>query len=97
MPRAEPWSLPTPPPKNEANSFERLPPDSPERWRALLGRKVSIRYALRGDPEHPFSEAVGVISGVSEGEQPTISILDRDGEVKEIMGADVLAGKVYPT
>ena len=96
MLRAEPWSLLTPPPKNAANSFERLPPESPEHWRALLGCKVSIRYALRGDPEHPFSEAIGVISGVSEGEQPMITLLTRDGGVKEISGSDVLAGKVYP-
>src|SRR5688500_15832362 len=93
----EPWSPPTPPPKNAGSSFERLPPDSPERWRALLGRKISIRYALAGDPEHPFSEAIGVISGVSDGEGPTISIMKRDGETVEVRAADVLQGKVFPT
>ena len=96
MLRAEPWSPLTPPPKNAANSFERLPPESPERWRALLGRKISVRYALRGDPDHPFSEAIGVISAVSEGEHPMITVLTRDGGAKEISGLDVLAGKVFP-
>lgn len=75
---------------------ERLPPDPPETWHAFLGRKVTIRYALAGDPEHPFSEAIGVISGVSEGDPPTISILGRDGKTKEIAAASVLQGKVFP-
>ena len=76
--------------------FERLPPESPARWRGLLGRKISIRYALAGDPEHPFSEAIGVISGVSDSDPPTITILARDGERKEIRASDILAGKVFP-
>ncbi len=75
---------------------ERLPPDSPERWHALLGRKISIRYALADDPEHPFSEAIGVISGVSEGDQPTITILGRDARSTEITASSVLQGKVFP-
>jgi hypothetical protein len=95
-PRAAPWSLLTPPPKNAASSFERLPPVSPDRWRALLGRKISIRYALSGDPEHPFSEAIGVISGVSEEEHPNITILSRDGKAIELSSSDVLQGKVFP-
>ena len=75
--------------------FERLPPESPERWRALLGRKISIRYALAGDPGHPFSEAIGVISGVSETDDPMITILGRTGEAVQVRGSDVLAGKVF--
>ena len=76
--------------------FERLPPDVPERWRSLLGRKISIRYALKGDPEHPFSEAIGVISGISESDDPTIAIIDREGKTTEVLGSDVLQGKVFP-
>ena len=91
-----PWSLLTLLPRNAASSFERLPPDSPQRWRALLGRKISIRYALADDPEHPFSEAIGVISGVSEDEQPAITILGRDGKSIEVRSSDVLQGKVFP-
>ena len=97
MPPAARWRAPTPPPKSAANSFEKLPPESPERWRALLGRKISIRYALADDPDHPFSEAIGVISGVSEGGGPTISIMKRDGATVEVRAADVLQGKVFPT
>jgi hypothetical protein len=78
------------------DDVERLPPESPERWRALLGRKISIRYALAGDPGHPFSEAIGVISAVSEGEQPTITIMGRAGQTTDVRASDVLQGKVFP-
>ena len=96
MHRVVPWSLRTLLPRNAASSFERLPPESLERWRALLGRKISIRYALAGDPEHPFSEAIGVVSGVSEAEAPTITIMNRNGETIEVRAGDVLQGKVFP-
>jgi hypothetical protein len=88
------WSRRTLLPRNAASSFERLPPDSPERWRSLLGRKISIRYALAGDAEHPFSESIGVISGVSEGN--LLTIMGRDGKTTEVRASDVLAGKVFP-
>ena len=81
-------------PRNAASSFERLPPETPERWRALLGRKVSIRYALAGDPEHPFSEAIGVISAVTD--DLVVTILNREGKPTEVRASDVLAGKVFP-
>jgi hypothetical protein len=91
-----PWSRRTHLPRNAASSFEQLPPDVPARWRALLGRKISIRYALAGDPQHPFSEAIGVISGVSETDDPVVTILGRDGNTSEVRASDVLAGKVFP-
>ena len=90
------WSLRTLQPRNAASSFERLPPDSPERWRALLGRKISIRYALAGDPQHPFSEAIGVISGVSETDDPVITVLGREGKTIDVRSSEVLQGKVFP-
>jgi hypothetical protein len=75
---------------------ERLPPASPERWRALLGRKITVRYALADDPEHPFSEAIGVISAVSEAEDPTITIIGRQGTTTYVRSSSVLQGKVFP-
>ena len=76
---------------------ERLPPDLPERWPALLGRKISIRYALAGDPGHPFSEAIGVISGVSDQDGVrAITIMKRDGQTVTVGAAQILSGKVYP-
>jgi hypothetical protein len=90
------WRAPTRLPKNAASNPERLPPDPPSGWRALLGRKITIRYALAGDPDHPFSEAIGVISGVSDGDDPTITIMGRDGAMTEVRSSDVLQGKVFP-
>ena len=77
--------------------LEVLPPGSPERWRALLGRKITIRFALAGDAEHPFSEAIGVIAGVSETDDPTVTIIGRDGESTVVASSSVLQGKVFPT
>ena len=79
------------------SAFERLPPPDPAGWHALLGRKISIRYALDGDPQHPFSEAIGVVARVSGGrEDQTIAILGRSGEEKIVRCDRVLAGKVFP-
>ena len=66
-------------------------------WKTLLGRKVSIRYRLHGDPEHPFSEAIGVVmsvAGSDRGEQITI-VTRRGAEI--VLGAeDVIAKKTFP-
>ena len=97
MPPAERWRVRSPPLRSAASSFERLPPPTPERWRALLGRKISIRYALTGDPENPFSEAIGVVSGLGESPQgQTVEVLTRTGALVAIPIRDVLAGKVFP-
>ena len=85
------WRAPSRPPKNAANSFERLPPARPEDWARYLGRKISIRLRLHGDPEHDFSEAIGVISRVSGTD---LSILNKKGETVTVAFTDVIAGKV---
>jgi hypothetical protein len=66
-------------------------------WRELLGKKVSIRYRLHGDPEHPFSEAIGVVMSVDtsdRGEQ--ITIMTRRGAEVVVGTEDVLAQKTFP-
>ncbi len=66
-------------------------------WRALLGRKVSVRYRLR-EAEHPFSEAIGVVAAVgsdASGAQ-MVSILTRSGQTKQIAVADITASKLFP-
>ena len=70
--------------------------DSPP-WKSLLGRKVSVRFRLRGDPDHPFSEAIGVVMAVdpSDGEE-TIKILTRRGDEVVVAASDVLARKTFP-
>lgn len=67
-------------------------------WKPHLRRKVSLRYKLH-DSDHPFSEAIGVVSGVTcddKGDQ-TISILTRSGETRSIPATDILGRrKVFP-
>ena len=72
-------------------------PEPPDDWRALIGRRVSLRYALRGDPDHPFSEAIGVIGSV-EGDGPgaSITLFTKKGERLTLRAADVLAAKAFP-
>jgi hypothetical protein len=67
-------------------------------WRSLLGRKVSVRYKLHDDPDHPHSEAIGVVMAVREDDSGEfVSLLDRKGRITEIAAADVLARKIFPT
>ena len=71
--------------------------EPPDDWRLLIGRRVSVRYALRGDPEHPFSEAVGTVGSVEgEGRRSTITIFTKRGDRIVIRAGDVLAAKVFP-
>ncbi len=66
-------------------------------WRTLLGKKISIRFRLHDDPVHPFSEAVGVVSGVEQSEHASrITILTRQGTTVEVATDDVLALKEFP-
>ncbi len=91
---AGPWRAPSRRPKSAASNSERLPPTSAEHWRALLGRKISIRYRLSETDSHPFSEAVGVVLEVSDDD--VVKIMKRDGQTVTVPAADVLAGKVFP-
>lgn len=71
--------------------------EPPSDWGPLIGRKVSVRFALRGDPEHPFSEAIGMVGSVDgEGAAATVSIFTKRGERIDIRVGDVLAAKVFP-
>jgi hypothetical protein len=73
-------------------------PDPPSDWRPLLGQKVSIRFALTGDPAHPFSEAIGVVGSVDgDGIGASITIFTKRGERVIVRAADVLAAKVFPS
>jgi hypothetical protein len=66
-------------------------------WSGHLGRKVSVRYRLQGDPDHPFSEAVGVVASVAtDGGKEVVTIMNRRGEAVAIPAGDLLAVKVFP-
>ncbi len=71
---------------------------SPETWKGLLGRKVSVRYKLRDDPRHQFSEVVGVVMGIQDSERgELITILNRQAEQVVVASKDVVARKMFPT
>ncbi|MGH2694834.1 MAG: hypothetical protein ACRDJJ_08465 [Actinomycetota bacterium] len=73
-------------------------PEPPADWKPYLGRKISLRFALRGDPEHPFSEAIGVLKSVSEGDSgaQSLQIITRRGDTVTVAASDVLAAKIFP-
>ena len=58
-----------------------------------MGRKVSLRYRLHDDPEHPFSEAIGVVMSVGEDD---LQIVGKRGEVVSIPIGDIEASKLFP-
>jgi hypothetical protein len=70
---------------------------APEVWRRYLGRKVSLRYRLHDDAEHPFSEAIGMVATVraDPGEQTEIDVVNRRGEASTVPLDDVLVAKVF--
>ena len=77
--------------------MKRLEGATQDDWRALLGRKVSIRFRVLNDPEHPLSEAIGVVMAVKSDEtgRPIVSIVNRRGETVEVPIENVLAGKAW--
>jgi hypothetical protein len=70
---------------------------APEVWRRYLGRKVSLRYRLHDDAEHPFSEAIGMVASVrtDPGEQAEIDVVNRRGVASIVPLDDVLVAKVF--
>ncbi len=69
-----------------------------EPWRDHLGRKVSVRFRVHDDPEHPWSEAVGVIQAVFDPgtDDARLSIVSRRGDIREIRVENVVAYKLFP-
>jgi len=57
-----------------------------------LGEKLSILFRIEGDPEHPYSEVVGLLQRVTvdEAGARTLAVCRRDGSVVEVAEADVI-------
>ena len=69
---------------------------APEVWRRYLGRKVSLRYRLHGDAEHPFSEAIGMVASVrDEAGRAEIDVVNRRGVASTVPLHDVMVAKVF--
>ena len=95
------WRAPSPPPKSAAarNSSPPLErgarPSTEDDWRRCLGRRVSLRYRLHDDPEHPFSEALGSVQSVtSDKERVVVTLVDKRGKTFDIALEDIEAAKV---
>ena len=89
------WRVPSRPQRSGPRVSEN--PSDPS-WPSLLGRKVSLRYRLHDDPDHPFSEAIGVVLSVHpSGSDEVVSLMDRKGRTIEIAASDVVARKVFET
>ncbi|MDQ3878510.1 MAG: hypothetical protein M3290_09215 [Actinomycetota bacterium] len=65
-------------------------------WGQYLGRKISIRYLLRDDSSHPFSEAVGVVQAISRDSRGVLQIVTRRRGTIDVAVEDVVALKVFP-
>ncbi|MFN2389613.1 MAG: hypothetical protein ABR575_08440 [Actinomycetota bacterium] len=64
-------------------------------WRRQLGRKVSLRFRVHGDPAHPWSEAVGVVQTVDgDGTDARLTVVTRRGEARVVAVRDVVACKL---
>lgn len=64
-----------------------------------LGEKLSILFRIAGDPQHPFSEVVGVLQRVEElpGGGRVLHVCRRTGAVVTVAEADVVRMKFIPT
>jgi hypothetical protein len=70
---------------------------TPLDWTQRLGRKVSVRFRIHDDAEHPFSEAIGVVSSVTkEDGTEIVTIVDRRGGITKVPAPDLLASKLFP-
>jgi hypothetical protein len=76
--------------------YLRLEGLGPDDWRSLLGRKVSVRYAIYDDPEHRVTEAIGMVSAVGDEPGTTISLVNRRGETTTFALKHLVAGKAFP-
>jgi hypothetical protein len=56
-----------------------------------------MRLRLRGDPQHPFTEAIGVVQAVRSDAlgAEVVVVVDRRGDQREVRLGDVLAAKIF--
>jgi hypothetical protein len=80
-----------------ASSDPFLPQDDADLTRRL-GEKLSILFRIEGDPDHPYSEVVGLLQRVAGNEAGarTLAVCRRDGSVVEVAEADVIRLKFIP-
>jgi hypothetical protein len=70
---------------------------SERRLESRLGERLSILYRITGDPEHPYSEVVGVLQRVAAGDGGRVlHICRRDASVVAVAETDVVRMKFLP-
>lgn len=64
-----------------------------------LGEKLSILYKIEGDPEHPFSEVVGLLQRVETAPDGgrILHVCRRNGVLVAVAEVDVIRMKFIPT
>ena len=74
-----------------------LPQGDPD-FKRRLGEKLSILFRIEGDPDHPYSEVVGLLQrvAVDQAGARTLAVCRRDGSVVEVAEADVIRMKFIP-
>ena len=86
-----PWRVHSLRPRSVAGT-----PDPEKGWPNALGRKVSVRLRLHGDPNHSHTEALGVVRSVREAEGGfDIELVTRSGRDVSFTSADVTHVKVF--
>jgi hypothetical protein len=51
---------------------------------------------VHDDPEHPFSEAIGVVQSVDVSDDTKISVVNKRGSVTVVRLTDIEAAKAFP-
>ena len=84
--------------RSEAASSDPAQPQGDPDFQRRLGEKLSILFRIEGDPDHPYSEVVGLLQrvAVNEAGARTLAVCRRDGSVVEVAEADVIRLKFIP-
>jgi hypothetical protein len=81
-----------------AASSDPAQPQGDPNLKGRLGEKISILFRIEGDPDHPYSEVVGLLQrvAVDESGARTLAVCQRDGSVVEVAETDVIRLKFIP-
>ena len=81
-----------------AASRDPAQPQADPDLKGRLGEKISVLFRIEGDPDHPYSEVVGLLQrvAVDRSGARTLAVCRRDGSVVEVAEADVIRMKFIP-
>lgn len=86
---------------SKGNLFGKGPISGPQGQRPLseadLGARISVLFRIHDDPEHPFSEVVGVLQRIdpeTASGQEVFCVLRRNGDLVSVPSSDVVKFKL---